>query len=137
MDDVGVEGIPPIIESDPGELEALDELLHVGGGPRRLSIPGSTLGEISRTARPAARDIRIPLVPDEGCRKWTSCLTCPVPEDECPLFQKRGGWIKARTRRQRIVELRKAGKGASAIARAVGVSRQHVYRVLDLEREKD
>jgi hypothetical protein len=67
---------------------------------------------------------------DGGCELFPSCLNCPLPHcvEEQPRGQQR---LRMAARKQRMEELRQAGKGVKEIAGIFGVSTRTVQRALE------
>lgn len=70
---------------------------------------------------------------DEGCVVWHACLSCPLAR--CIYDDPRQGRGAAnRLRDAEIARLFHAGWSARALADRYGVTRRHVFRILQRER---
>ena len=70
---------------------------------------------------------------DTGCDLHPSCLTCPF--ERCRYDQPGGRHRQTGDRDASILALQRRGVPADAIARATGVSRRTVFRVLARHRQ--
>jgi hypothetical protein len=72
---------------------------------------------------------------DDGCDVHPQCLSCPLPR--CRYEDKGGlrGMINEH-RDRGIIEARMKGLGAAEVAQQFNVSRRTVFRVMEVEAEK-
>jgi hypothetical protein len=84
--------------------------------------------------RPPDREPELTHYEDDGCAMWHACLSCPLPR--CIYDDPRGPRAGMRHERDvTMTRLSREGWSVDAIAAAFGVSRRHVFRILQQQRQ--